>query len=265
MESPQILDLFPPQATTEALELVRVELIDVSDWVPPSPEFVESVRRFGIIQPPRLCRQTGSTDRYQVVDGRRRVLAAKQIGLEQIAVVVSDMSYADAQRRVLTLEAQQKHNDNPVAEYEAIRTLIGEGYTKDDIQRTLGISGEKLSRLLSFSTIPEDVLQAVQDQKVSVSTAVSMSKLSRPFIEKAADKFRESGTLTGNDVVEIKQARRSDAMQSVIEEMEASQESEQLSLANRIIALKKPETETMPGYDEGWNDAVIAIWNILGE
>ena len=60
-------------------QVVALDALDVSDVIVPSREFVESVRRFGVITPVVLFDDGG---RLRVADGRRRIAAAARAGLD---------------------------------------------------------------------------------------------------------------------------------------------------------------------------------------
>lgn len=219
-----LTSLFPetsPEAEDVVLE-VDPQAIEVSDFVNPTDEFIESIRRFGILHPPLVCMKSKNDKKLIVLSGRRRVMAAKHLGLKTITVVCRNgVYYADAMAHILTLEAQQKTYPNPVAEFRAVRSLVGEGYTQDEICNTLGISRERINYLLGFGNIPEDVLDGVQAGKVRVTTLESMSRLSAPFLQKAVEKYREQGSLTGPDIKKVKAARRNNEHQRVMANMPA--------------------------------------------
>lgn len=216
--------LFEENSPTDQDGVVGINEIVVSDHVMPTDEFVESVRRHGIIHKPVICLLKKGSLKYGVLSGRRRILAARQLGYQEINVTLKvGMYYSDALAHVLTLEAQRKTYPNPVAEARAVVSLVQGGYTKEEIRTTLGMSNERIEYLLKFSDAPEDLLDAVQDGRVRTTTLEAYSKLSEPFKQKAVEKFRENGgKLTGPEVREVKAARRSEAIQRVMEQVQSA-------------------------------------------
>jgi ParB/RepB/Spo0J family partition protein len=252
--------LFPevvPEYVTAEVPLADIE---VSDFVDPTPEFVESIRRFGVLQPVLLCKRG---DKYHVLAGRRRVLASRIVGLTVVkAVVIEGLVYGDVSSSVLTLEAQRHYNENPVAEYMAIRTLVTEGYSSDQIKEALGIPIHKIEKLLSLANLPQEVLDGVSEKKVAVSTAQTLAKMAPTYQKKAVAKFKKDGTLTGSDLVQIKRARKSETSQAVMVDISASVNVKKYP-ADLVADCKMEWDESNPydlsrDYVQGWNDAISA-------
>jgi len=172
----QLPSLFPDVVPVDTALDVEVDLIYVNDYVvDPTPEFIESVRRFGIIQPVLLVRDGGKA--FKVLAGRRRVLSAKALGMVTIKAIVREgLSYADARASALTIEAQKQFNENPVAELRAIQSLIKDGYQKEEIMSALGLSSERIDKLLKLGSLPEDMLDAVQSRKLGGSRSTQSRK-----------------------------------------------------------------------------------------
>lgn len=197
---------------------VSIDSIVVADYVEVTPDFVESVRKSGIIHKPVVCLLEKDSDKFAVLSGRRRVLAARQLDWKTIDVVHrKGIVYADALSHIITLEAQNKVSPNPVAEFRAVRGLVELGYTLEQIRVNLGMSPERIKYLLGFGNVPEDVLDGVVAGKVKVSTLESVSRLSKPFLDRAVEKYREQGALTGPDVKAVKDVRRDDELQRVMQ------------------------------------------------
>jgi len=252
--------LFPEVVPVDTALDVVVEMIDVNDYVDPTPDFIESVRRFGIIQPVLLCRDK---DRYKVLAGRRRVLSAKLIGMTTIKAIVREgISYSDAQASALTIEAQKKFNENPVAELRAIQSLIKDGYQKEAIMSALGLSGERIDKVMKLGSLPEELLDAVQERKVSITTAKTLAKMSAPYQKKAIKTFESNGKLTGSDLSEIKTAQKKSSVQDVMKAMEVSK-SHEPTLSDQVAQLWKNDTKSDSKYDSGWNDALAEVLKLL--
>jgi ParB/RepB/Spo0J family partition protein len=257
MES--IFELFKDQPAEVEPRVVAVDLIDVDDAIPPTDEFVQSVESVGIIHPPRLCKGN-EEGRYKIVDGRRRVLAARKLGLTEILVIYSPLSYADAQRSVLTIEAQSKWADNPVAEYEAVKKLIDDGFRLEQIKQSLGLSAERINRVLSLGSLPPSILGAVKKSEVSMSTASSLAKLPERYREEAVKIFEEKGKLTGKDVQSVRQAKQVKSGQALMAAIQEAQADEVNDLGLKIRSLLKPEKEKGAAT---WNAAIQAVLGLL--
>jgi len=84
-------------------------------------ELTTSVRQHGILQP-LLVREI-ENNRYELVAGERRYRAAKSANMENIPVIVKELSDDDAVE-IAILENLQRQDLNPIEETEAILDLI---------------------------------------------------------------------------------------------------------------------------------------------
>lgn len=262
----ELPSLFPDVLPEDLLNDVPTGQIDVSDAVQPIPEFVESIKRFGILQPVLLCRKSEKSDQYEVLAGRRRVLAAKILGLEMIpAIVRQGVTYADARASAMTLEAQRHFNPNPVAEYQAVKKLVQDGYTLERIISTLGMTRERIEKLLQLDQVPAPILKAVQEHKVSVTTVERFAKMPEKQKAQAVRRFEKKGTITATDLDEIKTVQKASSVQEIMTSMSASSNSQEY-LPDRIKALKMdPEGDynTNKEFVRGWNLAIDKVLSVL--
>lgn len=94
----QQLSLIPEKLVTpKARKVILTELPEDLMGPEPEPEFIESVRKFGILQPIGLV----EGDPYQVAFGRRRLRAARALELISIPALIYPQGWTPAS--VLTL------------------------------------------------------------------------------------------------------------------------------------------------------------------
>ena len=84
-------------------------------------ELTTSIRQHGILQP--LLVRAIEDNRYELVAGERRYRAAKSANMEDVPVVVKELSDDDAVE-IAILENLQRQDLNPIEETEAILDLI---------------------------------------------------------------------------------------------------------------------------------------------
>ncbi|MBE9191866.1 ParB/RepB/Spo0J family partition protein [Gloeocapsopsis crepidinum LEGE 06123] len=84
-------------------------------------ELVESIRQHGILQP--ILVRPLLDDKYELVAGERRYRAAVSAGLEEVPVVIRELTDNDALQLAL-LENLQREDLNPIEETEGILQLI---------------------------------------------------------------------------------------------------------------------------------------------
>lgn len=85
-------------------------------------QLAESIKAHGILEP--LLVRPIADGRYELVAGERRYRAAKEIGLQEVPVVIRELSDLQAVELAL-IENLQREDLNPVEETEGILTLLG--------------------------------------------------------------------------------------------------------------------------------------------
>ena len=129
-------------------------------------ELAQSIRTNGIVQPV-VVRRRG--DRYQIVAGERRWRAAQRASLRRIPVVVRDIA-DDKLLEVALIENIQRHELNPIEEARAYRKLIDNiGFTQEQLADRIGKERTLISTSLRILKLPQDILQLVEEDKISAS------------------------------------------------------------------------------------------------
>lgn len=102
------------------------------------PEFdglVRSIRKQGMIH--RIAVRPIGDGRYEVVDGHRRLQAAKAIGWTDVKCEVIDLSDSEAMAMTVTANVQRLEND-PFLEADLIASMAKDGRTFRDIADVMG-------------------------------------------------------------------------------------------------------------------------------
>ena len=125
----------------------------------------ESIKARGVLQPIVVRPLPGGS--YELIAGERRLRAAKLADLATIPAVVRDTG--DAERLELALIENMARADlNPVEEARACATLVEDlGLTKEELGRRVGRSRAAVSNLVRLLELPDDVLIAVGDGRLS--------------------------------------------------------------------------------------------------
>lgn len=140
----------------------------------PDKAFIRSVEKFGILQPVGLIE---SDQGYQVAFGRRRIQAARKLGLISIPAQVYPALWTPGE--ILTLVENQQRKDNLVALLEAIESLRLQA-TPEEICGAVGISKAELYKAIRLidGLIPELRL-ALTEGRMSSSCACQAIKLTQ--------------------------------------------------------------------------------------
>jgi len=240
--------------------------IEVSDLIQPTDEFIKSVREHGVLQPVLLRKLPDNAlveGRYRVIAGRRRVTAAKIVGLEKVPALIHNTQSViyDA---AMSLEAQALHSDNPIADFRAIVLLIDEGYTKESITSALGVSTDRIDKLLRLGMVSNSILDAIEDETVALGTALSMAKLGDVYRERLEEKFKREGKLTGKDVRQVKQVKAKKASGAVFEAIADQEKNTYQSPLEKIEELLCSSASLGNSeYEKGWNEALEKVLEVL--
>ena len=131
-------------------------------------ELCLSIRTQGIIQP-LIVRKNDSG--YELIAGERRFRAAKMAGLQQVPVILKDIT--DIQMLEMSIiENVQRKDLNPMEEAEAYNLLMTAfNLTQDEIAQRIGKSRSAIANFLRLRQLPEQIKAGLMDGKLSMGHA----------------------------------------------------------------------------------------------
>ncbi len=140
-----------------------------------------SIKEKGVLQP-ILVRKHG--DGFEVVAGERRLRAAKAIGLEQVPVIIKNVT--DREALVLALvENIQREELNAIEEALGFKRLMEEfQFTQEAIAEAIGKDRSTVTNLLRLLRLPEEIQKQVADTKLSMGHARALLSLEGADIQK---------------------------------------------------------------------------------
>lgn len=152
--------LIPPEAQEEAFE-IEVERISLNpyrlrgDLAPETlASLISSVRERGVIQPVVVRRRGGG---YELICGERRLLAAREAGMERVPAVVREASDREVLELAL-IENLQRENLDPTEEARAYSQLAQEfNVTQEEIARRVGKDRSTIANSLRLLNLPEQI------------------------------------------------------------------------------------------------------------
>lgn len=189
----------------------RVPLSQIGRTVGPAPveRFVDNVRRHGIVMPV-LLREVVSGDgelQFAIIDGNRRVAAARQLGLADVpARVLVGISPDDAAR--LTLAGNNFRSDNDITEFWAIKHLERSGQPRRRIADDAGISPQYLDKRNRWSTLDRRLFVGFAEGKIAATVANKISRLSSAEQRELGDIFAAKGQVLTDDVERVARPRK---------------------------------------------------------
>ena len=149
----------------------------------------DSIRQYGVLQALVVTRKEvekadgGLGVEYELVAGERRLRAAKLAGLGQVPVLIRNGEDTDLMKLELAIiENIQREDLSPVDRARAFERLSKEfGFKHADIGKKVGKSREYVSNTLRILMLPEFILNALSEGKISEGhTRPLMMLIDRP-------------------------------------------------------------------------------------
>lgn len=138
-------------------------------------ELAASIREHGILNPLVVRRHEG---RYILIAGERRLRAAALAGLEDVPVLVRDADSSREQLELALVENLQRDDLDPIESARGYQRLASEfGLTQDQIARRVGKNRATVANAMRLLKLPDFVLAAVQDGRLSAGHARTLVPL----------------------------------------------------------------------------------------
>ena len=126
-------------------------------------ELANSIKKNGIIQPIAVRPSKSSNDKYEIVAGERRWLAAQRAGLHEIPVTILNLSDVES-LEVAIVENIQRDDLNPIEEARGYKRLNDEfKYDHESISKLMSKSRSHVSNTLRLLTLPGDVIAMLEE------------------------------------------------------------------------------------------------------
>lgn len=126
-------------------------------------ELAVSIEQHGVVQP-IIVRKNG--ERFTIIAGERRFRAARLAGLNEVPVLIRELSEQEV-LEVSLIENLQRENLNAMEEARAIRQLMDEhDLTQEDVAKRLGKSRPAIANSVRLLALPTEVQQLVYDGRL---------------------------------------------------------------------------------------------------
>ncbi len=134
-------------------------------------ELTNSIKERGMIQPIIVRKSLDDQNKFEIIAGERRWLAAQKVGLHDVPVVVTEADDLKSLEFAI-VENVQRHDLNPLEEAQGYKRLIDEfSYDQEKVSKFIGKSRSYISNALRILTLPNDVIKLLEDQKLSTGHA----------------------------------------------------------------------------------------------
>lgn len=138
-------------------------------------DLADSIRQYGVLQPLVVTRREvekedgGLAVEYELIAGERRLRASKMAGIAQVPVLIRSVEDdAKTKLELAIIENLQREDLNAVDRARAFARLAEEfGFKHAQIAQKIGKSREYVTNTLRILSLPEEILQAVSEGKIS--------------------------------------------------------------------------------------------------
>ena len=141
-------------------------------------ELSESIRKNGVIQPIAVRASKTGLEKYEIVAGERRWMAAQKAGLHEVPIVVLDLDDNEA-LEVSIVENIQREDLNIIEEAKGYKRLSIEfGYDQDKIAKFMSKSRSHISNTMRLLTLPNDIIGMLEEGLITAGQARPLIGLS---------------------------------------------------------------------------------------
>ena len=212
-------DLFSTEENRQEEQREQVQQIPIDDLHPftnhpfkvlddeAMTRTVESIAQYGVLAP-LIARPRPDGDGYEIISGHRRQYAAKLAGLDTLPVIVRQMSddaavilmvdsnlqreHILASERALAYKMKLEAIKNQGARSDLTSPQVAAKFRSDDaVAKDQGISGDTVRRYIRLTNLIPELLDMVDEKKISFNPAVELSYLDesqqRDFLEAMED------------------------------------------------------------------------------
>ena len=154
-------------------------------------ELTNSIKERGIIQPIIVRKSEQQKNKFEIIAGERRWLAAQNAGLHEVPVVVTEADDLKSLEFAI-VENVQRHDLNAIEEAQGYQKLINEfSYDQEKVSKFIGKSRSHVTNCLRLLTLPEEVIKLIENNKLTQGHAKVLVGL-------------ENGTFIAKKIIEKK-------------------------------------------------------------
>ena len=178
------------------LEYLDIATIDAEDGIrriidkEPMDELVASIKQHGILQP--IVVEAVEGGRYKLQIGKRRMTAARIIGLEKVpALILDDRLEAEKSVAIMLVENLHREDLDPIDEAEAYAKLKDMGTKVSAIARLVGKERTYVSHSLRLLKLHPTVRKALRQGTIPREHALALLRLEPEQQIKLAEEVKE--------------------------------------------------------------------------
>jgi len=134
-------------------------------------ELADSIKKNGVIQPIAVRQSKSDKNKYEIVAGERRWLAAQRAGLHEIPVNILELSDVES-LEVAIVENIQRDDLTPIEEARGYKRLSEEfKYDHENISKLMSKSRSHISNTLRLLALPADIIAMIEERTLTSGQA----------------------------------------------------------------------------------------------
>jgi len=136
-------------------------------WTEEQIQFLRaSMSKFGITQYP-IVRPVGNGE-FELIDGEHRIKVAKELGKDEIEVLVVPMDEKDAAIANLMMNVARGEQD-PIGAAIALKKAVDSGMKIEEVAKAVNRSPQWVKFMISLLDLPEEFQEALKEGKLNVT------------------------------------------------------------------------------------------------
>ncbi len=149
-------------------------------------DLAASIAQHGVLQP--LLVRPLTNGGYQIVAGERRYRAARMAGLDEVPVVIRELTDREA-AEIALIENLQRQDLNPMEEAYGYRTLMEQyGLTQEETAKAVNKSRPAIANALRLLNLPSELAELLKNGVLSAGHARALLSFDTPQEQLAAAK-----------------------------------------------------------------------------
>lgn len=142
-------------------------------------ELADSIVKNGVMQP-IIVRPVADSGNYEIIAGERRWRASKLAGLDEVPVIIRDISDQVALEFAL-VENIQRQDLSPLEEAQGYQQLIQEfNYTQEELSKTIGKSRSHIANLMRLLSLPQAIKDLLEQEALTMGHARALLGAQNP-------------------------------------------------------------------------------------
>ena len=214
----------------------------------------DSIQEHGILQP--ILVRPLAFGGYQIVAGERRWRAARMLGLDEVPVIIRDLSDLET-AQIALIENLQRENLNSLEEAQGYKQLQDDFDMKqDEIAKTVGKSRSAVANAMRLLRLPEEVQELLIDGSISAGHARALLAFTNEALMIEAAQKAAAGLLTVRQLEKMASDSEKPDMPDQPQQISSYYREMEISLHDRLarkvkVDFKKNKgTLTLEFYDE---------------